>query len=245
MRRNSLARCYTATVGDLELWALLRAVARDGASAWPTCMAQLDPELAMMARHQPIGRLRDREDSPREIVTRALTRLHAHDFASIKKLCALDPPPPLQAWLRVIVRRSAIDYMRESPEFQRGNEQRAPRWISLTTLSSGATAPGPDSLSGKRTEVLAFVRDMVERSGREHAANPDDAFSRLALEWRIERIHVRRLVTRGPRYLDVLTSVLDGQTYPDIAERLGITRREVELTIRYLEDLLEARGFGR
>src|SRR5690348_1499804 len=106
----------------------------------------------MMAKRQPIGRLRDREDTPREIVTRVLARLHARDYAAIHKLCALEPAPELEAWLRVLVRRSAIDYMRESPEFERGNAKREHRWISLATLSSNAPMQGPDSLAGKRVE---------------------------------------------------------------------------------------------
>jgi DNA-directed RNA polymerase specialized sigma24 family protein len=231
-------------VADAELWTLLRAVAETGASAWPALLVELEPTLVAFARRQPIGRLRDREDTPRDIATRALTRLHAREFTAIKKLCALEPPPELRAWLRVVVRRSAIDYMRESPEFERGNANRPHRWISLATLSSGAAAPGPDSLAEKRTLVLSFVRDMVERAAAELEARGDDAISRLALDWKVERIHVRRLIARRKRYLEVLGSVLEGRSYPEIAEAIGITRREVELTVRYLEELLAARGFA-
>jgi DNA-directed RNA polymerase specialized sigma24 family protein len=226
------------------LWRLFRAVAEVGAEAWPALLVELDPELAALAKRQPIGRLRDAVDSPREIVTRALTRLHARDFAAIKKLCAIDPPPELRAWLRVVVRHSAIDYVRASPEFQRAAGERPARWVSLATLSSGAAAAKQDSLAEKRTQVLTAVREMVERAAAEHAARGDDAFGRLAAEWRIGRIHVRRLAKRGQRYLEVLTSVFEGRSYPEIAERLDITRREVELTVRYIEELLVERGFG-
>ena len=231
---------------DARLWTLLRAVADTGDAAWqPLCVA-LDPELAAMAKRQPIGRLRDREDTPREIVTRALGRLHAREFAAIKKLCAMDPPPELQAWLRVIVRRSAIDYMRESPEFERGNANREHRWVSLASLSSGAMSPAPDSLAQKRDLVLGFVREAADRAAAERRDHGEaDAISTLALEWRIERIHVRRLVSRGEQYVAVLVAVLAGHSYPETAEQLGLSRREVELTVRYLEELLAARGFGR
>jgi DNA-directed RNA polymerase specialized sigma24 family protein len=228
-----------------DLWELLRAVAESGDPAWPALAAALDPELSAMARRQPIGRLRDREDTPREIVTRALARLHAREFAAVKKLCAMDPPPELRAWLRVLVRRSAIDYMRESPEFERATPSRPHRWISLATLSSGAAAPAPDSLAEKRSQVLASVREMVDRATAEQAEHGrDEAISRLALEWKIERLHVRRLIKQPARYLAVLVSVLEGRTYPEIGDALGITRREVELTVRYLEELLHARGFA-
>lgn len=226
---------------DAELWALFRAVARGDDGAWPALLARLEPELMVFARRQPIGRLKDRDDSPREIVTRVFKRLHARDHAAVHKLCAMDPPPELRAWLRVIVRRSAIDYMRESPEFERATAARPDRWISLATLSSAAPAPDPSSLADKRTLVLATVRDMVERAAAEFRARGDDAFTHLALEWKLPRIHVRRLVQKGEQFARVLVAVLEGRAQSEIADGLAITRREVELTVRYLEELLQAR----
>jgi DNA-directed RNA polymerase specialized sigma24 family protein len=220
---------------DERLWTRFRAVAGVGADAWPALVEALDPVLEVLARRQPIGRLRDREDTPREIVTRTLQRLHAREFATVKKLCAIDPPPELRAYLRLIVKRAAIDYMRESPEYQR----KAAAWISLATLSSGAPSPGPNSLADKRREVTAFVAAMVAR-----ATEAGDS-GQLAIAWKVESIHVRRLVQRGEQYLEVLAAVLSGQSHSEAAAALGMTKREVELTVRYIEELLEARGFGR
>jgi DNA-directed RNA polymerase specialized sigma24 family protein len=229
---------------DARLWELLRAVAKDGDAAWGPLLVALEPELAGFARRQPIGRLRDREDTPREIVTRVIARLHAREYAAVKKLVTQDPAPELRAWLRVLVRRSAIDYMRESPEFERGNANREHRWISLATLSSGAPAANPDSLAQKRREVLAFIQEAVEKAATEHAAHGEDALGSLSLLWKIPRIHVRRLVQKGQQYLQVLTNVLAGRSYPEVAELLGITRREVELTVRYIEELMKERRFS-
>jgi DNA-directed RNA polymerase specialized sigma24 family protein len=221
-----------------ELWVRFRAVAADERDAWPSLVLALDPVITRLARRQPIGRLRDREDTPREIVTRVLARLHANNHAAIHKLCAMEPPPELLAWLRVVVKRAAIDYLREAPEYQRSEQQ----WISLSTLSSSAPGGGAvsDSIEKKRNEVLAFMRTAVEAS---RDADEETA-SRLARTWRIERLHVRRLAARGPTYLAVLDAVLAGHAYPEIAERLELTRREVELTVRYIEELLAARGFA-
>jgi DNA-directed RNA polymerase specialized sigma24 family protein len=225
---------------DQHLWDLLRAVAAGDAAAWPALLAELEPILAGFARRQPIGRLRDREDTPREIVTRVFARLHGRDHAAIRKLCALEPAPELRAWLRVVVRRSAIDYLRESPEFERSSN----RWVSLATLSSGAASPERDTLVEKRRDLLAFVRDAAAQAGAEFAAHGELAFTRLALTWKIARIQVRRLVTRGDEYLAVLAAVLEGHSYPEIARRLSISRREVELTVRYIEEFLRERGFA-
>jgi DNA-directed RNA polymerase specialized sigma24 family protein len=226
------------------LWHLFRAVATTGEPAWPALAAALEPVLLPMASHQPIGRLRTQEDSPREILIRVLERLHAREFAAVGKLCAMEPPPQLQAWLRVLVRRSAIDYMRESPEYQRATAARDNRWISLATLTSVVAAGGLDSLAEKRGQLLAFVRAAVERAEAEFRVHGEDAFGRLAGEWDIPRIHVRRLVQRGARYLQTIEAVLAGHSYPEVAERLGVSRREVELTVHYLEELLEARRFA-
>lgn len=231
-------------IDETVIWALLRAVARDGNAAWAALLVALEPDLEGIARHQPIGRLRDREDTPREIVTRVIARLHAHDFQAIKKLCAQPDPPAAGAWLRVLVRRSAIDYMRETPEFERGTAAREHRWISLSSLSSGEPAPAPDSLVEKRRDVIRFVTEAVERATAEQRAHGDNAIGRLAAEWKIGRAHVRRLIARGPQYLAVLDQVFAGKTYPEVAKALDMTRREVELTVGYLEELMRERGFG-
>src|SRR3569832_2489203 len=115
----------------VELWELFQAVTRDPA-AWPALMAAREPELLGIARQPPIGRLRDREDSPREIVAAVFKRFPANDHAVIHRLCAQQPRPELRAWMHVVVRRAAIDYMRANPE----NERASNRWISLATLTT-------------------------------------------------------------------------------------------------------------
>jgi DNA-directed RNA polymerase specialized sigma24 family protein len=231
-------------VEDEPLWPLFRAVAEAGEPAWPALAGALAPQIEAMARRQPIGRLRDREDTPREIVTRTLERLHAHEFQSVRKLCAQDPPPPLRAWLRLVVKRSAIDYMRDVPEYQRATPNRPFGWISLAPLDSLAPSPGPSSLAVKRQELTAFVDAMVERAIAEHAAHGDAAFGTLAIEWKVQAIHVRRLARRGRVYLAVLNAVLDGRSHSEVAAVQGMTEREVDLTVRYLRQLLAARGFN-
>jgi hypothetical protein len=69
----------------------------------------------------------------------------------------------------------------------------------------------------------------------------DDAFAHLALAWRIDRIHVRRLAHKGDQLVAVLVAVLEGHTQAAIGQALALTRREVELSVRYLEELLHAR----
>jgi DNA-directed RNA polymerase specialized sigma24 family protein len=227
-----------------NLWTDLRAVADRGEPAWPALTAALFTALLPIAARQPIGRARANEDAPREIVTRVLEQLHAREFAAIKKLCQIDPPPTLGAWLTVVVRRAAIDYMRGSPEYERATARRDPRWISLATLTSSAAARIPDSLVQKREELLSFLRSAVARAEAEVREHGDDALARLSTEWAIARIHVRRLVQRGAQYLKTIDAVLAGHSYPEIADALAVSRREVELTVYYIEEFLEARRFA-
>lgn len=227
-----------------EVGEQMRAVADSGDEAWPALLEMLQPELLRIARRQPIGRLRDVEDTPHEIVTRVFGRLHARDFAAIRKLVALDEPPPLRAWFRVLVKRCAIDYLREQPEFERRGAD-GPGWYSLITLTTGAGAANADTLSEKRREVLRFVREAAARARAGLEAEGEDAFNKIALEWGVARLHVRRLAKKGDRFVAVLESVLQGRSYPETAEALGLSRREVELSIRYVEELLNARNFAR
>jgi len=234
-----------AVPDDDEIWGMLRAVAERGDEAWQALLAKLEPELAQMARRQPIGRLRDHEDTPHEIVTRTIARLHANQYSAIKKVVVTEPKPPLRAWLRVLVKRSAIDFMRESPEYERATAKREHRWISLATLSSQWPTAEPDSLAEKRELITTFVKAAAERALAESTTRGDDeAISRLALEWKIARIHLRRLIARATQYVAVLAAVLAGFSFSEIGDQLGMSRREVELTVRYIEELLHARGIG-
>jgi DNA-directed RNA polymerase specialized sigma24 family protein len=241
---HEIDRPFVSSLGvtpDARLWELFREVATRGAEAWPELMTALEPELTEMARFQPVGRLRDLEDTPHEITTRVFARLYARELAAVRKLCAMDPPPVLRAWLRVIVRRSAIDYMREHPDYERETATRPSGWITIATLTSAAPAADVDSLAAKRREVLDTLREMVARTRA--AGTDDDALGELAVEWRIARIHVRRLAARGDQLVDVFVGLLEGRGQAEIAETLGTTRREVELGVRYIEALLRAR-FG-
>ena len=223
---------------------LMKAVAESGDDAWHPLLEALQPELLRIARRQPIGRLRDLEDTPHEIVTRVFARLHSRDYAAVRKVVGLENPPPLRAWFRVLVKRSAIDYLREQPEFERRGAE-GPGWYSLITLTTGAGAANPDTLSEKKREVLRFLGEAVDRARGELEKNGEDSYNQLALEWGIARIHVRRLAKKGERFVAVLESVLAGRSYPETAKLLDLSRREVELSVRYIEEMLNARGFGR
>jgi hypothetical protein len=222
----------------------LRAVAERGEPAWQPLQAVLHPELVRLARFQPIGRLRKDVDAPHEIATGVLARLHANDYRAIKKLFAADAPPAVAAWMRVLVRSAAIDVMRAHPDYLRRSTTQEGGWISLHSLVTNVGAPRDDSLVEKQRDVERFLDRAVAEARASVDQHGDDAVSALAIAWRIEPLHARRLIKKGDLYLPVLRLVVSGRSYPEVAAALELTRRDVELIVSYVEEFLEARRFN-
>lgn len=227
---------------DLE--ARVRAVAREGAQAWPALASALDVLVTRLARNQPIGRLRKDVDAVREVSAGVLARLHANEFRAIHRYVESDPPPPIEAWLRLIVRTTAIDVLRRHGDYVRAGVEREAGWVSLVSFVSGERGREPSSLEAKRREVESFLAAALERAREVHARAGAEGALQLAITWQVEPLHVRRLITKGERYLPVLRLVLAGHSYPEVAAQLSVTRREVELVVEYIEALLHARGFA-
>lgn len=188
-----------------------------------------------MARSQRIGRLRSRDDDLRDIIVRVFEKLHRENFATLRGYFEHDSPPSFAGWMRSVVRSCAIDHMRAHPEFKRAATDSEQRWVSLATLGSVAPdARAPSSITYKRRQVLrdvANITDRVEQLGADEAAR--------ALG--INRTHARRVAKKGAHYVPVLELLFAGHSYPEIAERLDLTRREVELIVGYVEELLTAK----
>ncbi len=219
----------------------LRTVAAQEGEGWPAVQAALHPELLRLARQQRIGRLRDDRDAAHDIATRVLERIHAHEFRALKRLFDTEHEPVVQAWIRVLVRTAAIDTMRQHAEYRRGAD---PGWVSLATLASSPNAPPPSSLTEKQRDLARFLeRALAEYAAAvtEHGAN---AVAILAARWAVDPVQVRRVGSKGERYLPVLRLVLLGYSYPEVGAQLDLTRREVELVVQYIEEMLSARRFA-
>lgn len=222
----------------------LRVIAAHGGDGWSAVQEALHPELLRIARRQPIGRLRDDRDAAHEVATRVLERLHAHEFRAVKRLFETEREPVVRAWIQVLVRTAAIDVMRQHAEYRRAGVRETAGWISLATLASNPGSPAPSSLVQKQRELERFIArtlDEVDAATAEHGA---EMTAVLAARWGVEPLHVRRLATKGERYLPVLRLVLAGHSYPEVATQLSLSRREVELLIQYLEQLLQSRRFA-
>ncbi len=223
----------------------MRSVIEHESGAWATLLEILDPELERIARNQPLGRLRDDIDVHRDIVTKTIDKLHKDEHRAIARFVDHDAPPPLEAWIRVMVRNAAIDVMRARPEFIRGRGGDKPKWLSLATLATLDAVNSADSLVAKRQEVESFLANAIASArALTTSLGGANAATKLADEWKIPILHTRRLVKKVALYQPVLSLVLAGCDHTAIAERLGMSRREVELLIGYLEQFFHASGFA-
>jgi len=228
----------------LQIAEQLKRVANAQDDAWDTLLVALTPVLESLVRRQPIGRLRDDEDAQRDILTRVIGKLHSRDHRVIKKFVAHEDPPPLKAWIRVLVRSAAIDEMRGRPEFQRASKERLPGWFSLSTLVTAHGSKGENTLEGKQREVENLMSAAIVSARKAVADVGVEAEVQLASDWNVGVVHTRRLIKRIDHYPVVLAMVLAGHTYAEIAEASELTRREVELIVGYIEEFFHARGFA-
>jgi len=223
----------------------MQALVERESGAWTTLLEALHPELEQIVKNQPLGRLRDDVDVHRDIVTKTIDKLHKDEHRAIARFVDHEAPPPVEAWMRVMVRNAAIDVMRARPEFIRGRGGDKAKWLSLATLATRDGVRQADSLAAKRREVESFLanaiaaaRALVIELGNAEAA------TKLADEWKIQVLHTRRLTKKAELYQPVLSLVLAGHDHTEIAERLDLSRREVELVIGYLEQFFHASGFA-
>ncbi len=221
----------------------LLAVAAEAEGAWRELLLVLTPAVERLAMSQPIGRLRDDEDARRDIVAMVLGKLHGRGARAIKNFADKDDSPPVEAWIRVLVRSAAIDVMRGRPEFQRAGKRQEARWFSLATLVTQEGTPA-DTLVAKRREVERFMERSTREAREELRRTPAQASANLAAAWQIPILHTRRLVKRIELYEPILLAVLAGHSYVEVAEMTGLSRREVELIVGYIEEFFHSRGFA-
>lgn len=222
----------------------LQRVANGENNAWDKLIIALHPLLDALVQRQPIGRLRGDEDAKRDIVTKVIGKLHRDEHRVITKFVTHENPPPIKAWIRIMVRSAAIDVMRGHPEFQRNYENQLPGWFSLATLVTVDGAARPDSLQAKQREAEWFMTKAVESARNAIAEHDDGAAAELARVWNVGVVHTRRLIKRIDCYPSVFAMILEGHTYGEIASVLALSRREIELTVRYIEEFYRARGFA-
>jgi DNA-directed RNA polymerase specialized sigma24 family protein len=147
-----------------------RALAHDP-GAWQELWQAVEPRLyALIRRPRFLGRLSQSEDDCRNIVLDVLEALRASDHARLRRFVearAKNPALPFFAWLTVVTKRLAVDYMRRQDGYE---DLRKRPGASATGAWSPTTALPPDSqLPGTRPAMTnrAAAAELLEYAGRD------------------------------------------------------------------------------
>lgn len=209
-------------------------VLNGGDAAWSELMRVLEPELQVLVRYQKIGRLRGRSDEAHDIILAVFEKLKRDDCRALRGYFDREQRPSFAAWMRRVVQSCAIDYMRGHAEYNRAATDSQQRWNTLATLTTGVGAKLRGTLEDKRAQVIRDLREAVRITGA-------DGAEALASRWNVGAVQARRVAKKGDLYEPVLQRVFAGFSYPEIAAELELSRREVELIVQYLVELLTAR----
>jgi DNA-directed RNA polymerase specialized sigma24 family protein len=122
--------------------ALVDRVLADERGAWQDLWQEVEPRLlALVRRPRFLGKISESEDDCRNVVVDVLAALRAHDHARLRSYVAAraeNPALPFFAWLTVVAKRLAIDYMRRMERYQdlRGRQGAGAKgaWTEVTTL---------------------------------------------------------------------------------------------------------------
>lgn len=196
-------------MGHPTLERLVERVLAGDAAAWQELWCGLAPKLdAMLRRVGFLGRLAGNEDHRRSVAVEVMARLTQNEHARLRRYAEARRDTPtltLVAWLSVVVKRVAIDYMRAQPEYVDRRKQ------------EHASAPG-----GWR-EVGTLPNDS--RLGRSHTSITGRAAAHQLMEI------AQTLLDEDQRR--ALAAWLEGKGFDEIATSLALpAAREAEKKVR-------------
>jgi len=133
-----------------ELQALVGEALAGDELAWQRLWQHVEPALyATLRRPQVLGRLSQSEDDCRNIVVEVMARLRANQFARLGQYVEArrrNPAVPFMAWLIVVAKRVAIDYLRGHETYvDRRHEKDASSpgaWRDIRALPADSQLPG-------------------------------------------------------------------------------------------------------
>jgi DNA-directed RNA polymerase specialized sigma24 family protein len=158
-----------AVVADQDVDPLLARVCAGDEGAWQRLWNAVEPELdALIRRRRLLGPLSPRDDERRALTLLVMDRLRQDSFRRLKlyrdekqRTASLS----FQAWLTVVNKHLAVDYLRAHPDYvpagpRRGSE-RVGAVISPGPLPSGSHGPGvrpPVTVRGTAGELMDYAR---------------------------------------------------------------------------------------
>jgi len=176
--------------------------------AWQAVWTWIDPRLsALVSQPRFLARISQHEDDRRGVILSVMERLREDGFRRLKlfqKARALDGRLPFMAWLAVVTKRVAIDYLRAHPDYvdlrRRPGSEAPGAWVDVQALPSEWRVPGvrpPVTARGTAAELLAFAR--------------------------------RELPAQQQRALELWTQ---GESSSEIARAMGLSTSEAERLVR-------------
>jgi len=154
--------------------ALVRRTIEGDEAAWQELWQAVEPKLyATLRRPNLLGRLSQSEDDCRNIVVDVMSRLRADGFARLGQYAAAqqsNPALPFMAWLVVVAKRVAVDYLRGHETYidrRHVVDASSPgKWRDVVTLPPDSQIPDgrPPAITGLGTahELMAFAADLPD-----------------------------------------------------------------------------------
>jgi DNA-directed RNA polymerase specialized sigma24 family protein len=151
---------------NLEL--LVEQAADGDELAWQSLWGLLDSQLdRLVRRHRLLGRLSDREDDRRGVVVLVMDKLRQDGFRRLKLFRderRRNPDLAPMAWLAVVTRHAAIDYLRAHPDYvaaaPRDGSRRPGNVVEPVDLPSESRLGlrPPMTMKGTAGEVINYAR---------------------------------------------------------------------------------------
>ena len=158
---------------EAELEVLVARAADGHTASWRTLWEEVEPWLErVVANPRFLGRIGQRDDDRRNIIIEVMARLHAEGFHRLKlyvETRRTSPQLKFKTWLRVVVKRVGIDYLRGHENYRDRrrdpNRGSAPgQWVEPGTLPSASQLPGerpPMTNRGTALELLRYAAGAV------------------------------------------------------------------------------------
>ncbi len=229
------------------------------------------PELKRIWRRlHPASTPADTDDVAGDLLLRAEEKLRRDDYRALRSASALSDGASrasLRTYLQTVLGRLAIDYQRTHPQYRRPSRALAAKESpERSTSAAGRWVVHEEhtaSLFGLRpaltrqqdcTRMLRSLDELTAAVRQRHAAAIEGVSGRrlgaasrsccleLALELGLGDVAVvRHVLERGHLYRRAVELVLADQTQHEIADAIGLSRREVEKVLEHAMGILRAR----
>jgi len=189
---------------------VIEAVIAGDAQAWADLWNRIEVILKRTLRNPRIvGRMSRSPDDQRNIFVELMSRLRDDDYRRLRLYLQMKTERPglaFSAWIRVVARRVAVDYMRGHGDYidkrrNRNPESAAGAWVALTNLPSDSRGAGIRPAYTNRGAAMRMLRY---------------AYSELPAD-----------------QLEALELWITSTSFADIATRLGLeTPKQAERNVR-------------